>query len=94
MSDTIETLYPVPEHIKGAIDRYVNHRTRPGDFTLQILQDNFTGAVLRAAPDITLKDLYAIALHCIWKLPEECWGSEQKVEAWLRSQVEKPDPGA
>ena len=38
----------IPEHTKGALDRYVDHGLEPGGFLTAVLTNDLFGAVARA----------------------------------------------
>lgn len=74
----------VPAEVLEALHAWMLHGKRPGGFLTSCLEDDFTGAVLRADP-VNRHHLRAIALHITWELPASCWGSKQKVDDWEAS---------
>ena len=46
------------------------------------LENNFVQAVA-LADERSFEGLKVIARHCYNELPSECWGSPEKVAAWL-----------
>ena len=73
--------YNIPEHTKGALERYVNQRFFPGSFLTAVLTNNLIGAICYAdrENEAALRDIVAFAYN---RLPQECCGSEDKVYAW------------
>ena len=73
----------IPEHLKGALDRYVNHRIRPGGFLEAVLSNDLFEAMARA--DVVSREcLFDICKYIYNELPGDCWGSRGRVERWLR----------
>ena len=64
-----------------AIDRYANDRCPPGGFVRAVLENNLTQAFNRAS-------LREIVKYCYWEIPGDCWGSPEKVRAWLNLEHE------
>jgi hypothetical protein len=72
----------VPEHLRGGLVRYLVDRILPGGFLQAVLCNDLVGAVRRhhgagAAYTITTIRKFLLAL-----VPEEAWGSVEKVTAW------------
>lgn len=38
----------IPDNLRGSIERYVEHRIKPGDFMTAVLNNDLKNAVLRA----------------------------------------------
>ena len=72
---------------KTAIDMYAERRIPPGSFVEAVLCNNLIEALGRADDD-NLRDIYEIVKYCYWKIPGNCWGSPQKVKAWLEQTWE------
>ena len=76
-------IYPdAPVHILDAINRYVQHRLRPGSFVKAVLSNSLVEALNQADPQ-SLRGLRDIVGYCYWEIPSPCWGSRAKVEAWI-----------
>lgn len=75
-------LYALESHQIEALERYVKDRIEPGSFLMAVLSNNLKEACGRA-------DMYnrrRIFEYCEWlynKAPSACWGSPERVEAWL-----------
>lgn len=75
----------VPMHMHGSIRRYVEKRKKPGDFLMALLENNFIEAVgLADQKNFCYLAQWAELLR--WELPPNCWGSPEKVQAWLDSK--------
>lgn len=74
--------YNIPPLVKTAIDNYVENRWEPGSFTTAVLENNLKEAIGRA--DVhSMAALKDIVMYCYWEIPGQCWGSPEKVDAWL-----------
>ena len=72
----------VPESVKDGLNEYVKDRNISSSFLLACLENDLMGAVSRA--DFTNRGhLVDIMRYIYWELPSNCWGSKEKVAAWL-----------
>lgn len=74
--------FRIPIGIKESIDLYVKVGIEPGGFTRAVLENNLTEAIGRA-DNWSLLCLKAIVVYCYNEIPSKCWGSREKVAAWL-----------
>lgn len=73
----------IPEVARASIDAYVQHGLHPGGFLLAVLQNNLFDALFLA--DRTNRPaLYHIAQYVYNKTPDECWGSPEATNKWLK----------
>jgi len=72
----------VPEYMHEGIRLYVEHRIKPGSFLMAVLENNFVEAI-GFADNNNLRCLPQWAELLRWELPGNCWGSPEKVQAWL-----------
>ena len=70
------------DFIKESLDRYVNNKVSPGSFLLAVLQNDLKESFSRA-DHINRNRLFEIVSYCYNNIPETCWGSPEKVHAWL-----------
>lgn len=70
---------------KKAIDNYVAKGIPVGDFVQAVLENNLRGAVCHA-DERNLRDLVEIVKHVYNHIPSGCWGSPEKVAAWLEEK--------
>jgi len=72
----------IPGHTQQAIERYVVHGVEPGEFLRACLCNDLFGAVGKA--DSSNKaNLPAIAQFIYNRIPRECYGSSERVDAWI-----------
>ena len=65
-----------------ALIRYAEKGIPPGGFLRGVLTNNFSEAVGRADED-NRRALYAIHIFVYNEMPADCWGSVEKVNAWI-----------
>lgn len=83
----------VPEHIHNAIRAYVDNHRRPGQFLQAVIRNDLAEAVARADGE-NLTNLIAIVGYFYNEAPGTCWGSKEKLEAWLKlGETEEDDDG-
>ena len=73
----------VPPLVLDSLDRYVQHHIETGSFLRAVLENNLKESLGRA----DLQNRYAlfdIVSYIYNEIPMQCWGSEEKVEAWLK----------
>ena len=80
--------YLVRDDILAAINRFALLHERKGHFLMAVLSNDLRVAVARADPD-NRKRLAQIVCYCHNEIPSCCWGSKEKVEAWLAMPTEK-----
>lgn len=72
----------IPERTRLAIDRYVQEHYPVGRFLMAVLTNDLEG-IVRQADAANRAGLFDIIQYCWAKLPGKCWGTPDKVEAWL-----------
>ncbi len=75
--------YRIPDYMVGGIKKYLRYGIKPGSFLYAVLSNNFVNAVAYADKD-NIDNLPAYAYWMMNILPREAWGSEEKVEKWIR----------
>jgi hypothetical protein len=75
----------VRDDIREAILRYVEHRILPGDFLYAVLTNDLRGAFGRA-DSYNRASLFQIVQFCHCEIPASCWGSVEKVSAWVKGE--------
>jgi len=68
--------------LKDSIDRYVQDHTPVGGFLTALLSNDLFIAVMRA-DDINVALLRDYVRYLFNETPATCWGSPEKVKAWL-----------
>ena len=75
----------VPEHIRPCIESYVLNGWQPGGFVTAVLLNDLFRASARADHE----NYGSLALITRWvfnNLPEECYGTEQNMEDWMKDK--------
>lgn len=71
----------VAPNLHAGLRRYFDQRIPTGDFLAAVLRNDLCDAVGRAAH---LGDLHGLILWLYHYTPPACWGSPEKVAAWLK----------
>lgn len=86
---TDEVYGAIKDSTIDALMRYVEQGIPTGDFLRGVLTNNLNEAMGRA--DLTNRaTLWNIVTFCYNEIPSACWGSEEKVIAWLNKFRENP----
>jgi len=74
----------LPEHCRGALERYIRHGIPPGHFLTALLSNDLRETFARG-DDINLAAVrdYVVFLHC--DAPSACSGSPSRFAAWVES---------
>jgi hypothetical protein len=83
------TGWPVPTEWQNELYNYVILGLAPGGFHAAVFSNDMMTAASRSHP---LNEWNAILSMCKWIMntaPPQCWGSDEKVEAWLRLSKEQ-----
>jgi len=72
----------IPPLILESMQAYVEHKQPVGSFLEAVLTNNLKEAVARADPECEAA-LGDIVMWFYWEAPSTCWGSVEKVRAWL-----------
>ena len=75
----------IPEYTLNQLDCYVEDRLIPGGFLLAVLSNDLFGAVNRAdsANQAALADIVKFVYN---RMPAGCWGSQEKVYAYVEEK--------
>ena len=73
----------ISESMMDGIKRYIDNRIKPGKFLTAVIQNNFSEAVGQA-DHININNLPAFACYFYNEAPSPCWGSPEKMAAWLK----------
>ena len=76
-----------PKNIVHTIDRYVNNGLQPGGFVTAVLTNDLTSAVMLADSN-NLENLPHIVAYIYDSVPSNCWGSKDRVRAWVEKKHE------
>lgn len=78
-----DRLDDVPVHLRDGIDRYIRHGVKPGSGLCAVISNNLVAAVARL-DEPSIAGLPALVRFFVNFTPPECWGSEQKLDAWVK----------
>lgn len=76
----------IPALVKKAILDFAEIGKEPPGFVRAVLTNNLEWAVFKA-DDENLRCLKDIVMFCHWEIPSRAWGSEEKVEAWIKEKA-------
>ena len=85
-SYTVRGFY-IPKRMMDGISMYINHKIKPGGFLRAVISNNLKDAV-GMADDENLANLPAYVSYFYNEAPSDCWGSEEKLNAWIMSRKE------
>ncbi len=74
--------FRIPRRMMDGIRRYVDQGIPPGDFLQAVICNDLVAAVSRA-DDENIRNLPAFVGYFYNEVPGPCWGSPQKMEAWI-----------
>lgn len=85
--DRFATCPAVPAALRAGLIRYVDERIRPGAFLCAAIANDLSEAVCRfnASGENTLAELKAVVNWLYNEAPGPCWGSPEKMAAWLEA---------
>lgn len=72
----------IPGHLWHGIKHYVLERQPVGDFLTAVITNNLVRAIQRADAR-SLEALTDVVRYFYNETPIDCWGSVEKMEAWL-----------
>lgn len=79
-----EKLYMLPEHMQGAMERYIERGLMPGSFLTAVLEGDLFEAVARGDYE-NRQVLHHYVIFLYNYAPLGCYGSREKVKQWLIS---------
>lgn len=72
----------LPEHMQGAMQRYIERGIQPGSFLIAVLSNDLMGA-LKRGDDVNLGALSAYGRFLYCEAPRHCYGSLLHVNKWI-----------
>jgi hypothetical protein len=73
----------IPEHCRAPLLAYIEHGRPTGDFLKMILSGCSWFTAVTWADDTNREHLLRYAQFLLNDAPQECWGSPDKVRAWI-----------
>ena len=75
-------IFRIPDGMVEGLELYINHRIKPGSFMTAVLANDLIEAVGKA-DHRNIKNIPAYVYFFYNYAPPECFGSYEKVNAWL-----------
>lgn len=72
----------LPVHMWDCIEQYIGRGREQGHFWMSVVCGELFGAVQRA-DEVNRDELIHIVQSIVWYAPAGCWGSPEKVSAWI-----------
>jgi len=82
------TAYVIPERMRSGLELYVKDHIEPGDFLTAVIRNDLKEAIGRA-DDENMAVLPAYVNYFYNHAPSPCWGSKEKMDAWLKEGKRK-----
>jgi hypothetical protein len=73
----------IDPHMLAAIERYTVQRIKPGSFLQAVICNDLQRAV-GLADEENMHNLPAFCHYFYFEAPSKCWGSPEKMDAWLK----------
>ena len=77
--------YEIPEGMREGLRLYVEDHIRPGSFLVAVICNDLREAVAQA-DDVNMPNIPAYVNYFYNHAPSTCWGSQKKMEAWLKNE--------
>ena len=75
-------MYQIPEYMRSGLEDYIDNKTPGGSFLSAVISNDLCGAVA-CADENNMRNLPAYANFLHNYAPYDCWGSLEKMNAWL-----------
>ena len=80
----------IPEHLRGGMQRYIEKGIEPGDFLTAVICNDLKESFARA-DDTNRERMFDIVCFIYNEAPSLCWGSREKMNAWIKAKKEVAD---
>lgn len=77
--------FAIPSYMGPGLDHYIENGGLPGEFLIAVLENNLSEAV-GYADSTNLHNLPAYVGYLYNEAPAACWGSKEKVAAWVAAK--------
>lgn len=77
--------YKIPGYMLEILTRYIEDGTPTGGFLRAVLENNLKEALIRA-DDHNFRNLQAYVVYLYNNAPATCWGSPERVKAWIEAK--------
>jgi len=78
----------IPETTRYSLDMYANEGQQVGHFLTAVLTNNLVEAVSHA-DEGNIANIQKIVKYMYNKMPAECWGNKEDVDAWIKKGGKK-----
>lgn len=75
----------LPEHMQPGARGYIEKGLPPGGFLRAVLENDLVGAFAKA-DEVNTREMYWWAEWLYNEAPSACWGSPEKVTAWINHE--------
>ena len=75
----------LPEHIRGATQRYIERGILPGDFLQAVICNDLKESFARADEENIAK-MFDIVSFFYNEVPRLCWGSKERMKTWMANK--------
>ena len=76
----------LPEHLRGGVERWIEHGVRPGGFLWAVIDNDLLAALGHADDDMTRADIRKISLWFHWEAPSGCHGAPEITARWREAR--------
>ena len=80
--------FEIPDYMMEGLQAYCRDGLRPGHFLQAVICNDLTEAIGRADDD-NISNLAAYVSYLYNEADSRCWGSEEKMEAWIAAKVDE-----
>ena len=77
--------FTIPAYMLRAVNRYILNGDTPGDFLTAVITNDLREAIARA-DDHNQVNLPAYIAYLHNEAPGQCWGSPEKMTAWIEAR--------
>ncbi len=75
----------IPQRMVEGLRRYIDKKIAPGHFLTAVISNDLKNAVSQA-DDENMKNLPAFVAYLHNEAPSACWGSEERMDEWLKDR--------
>ncbi len=78
----------LPEHIRGGVQRYIEEGCPVGSFLAAVISNDLKES-FGCADEVNRQRLFDIVSFFYNEAPSPCWGSPEKMRAWLKMGADR-----
>lgn len=80
--------YEIPERMRSGLQDYIENRIKPGQFLQAVIKNNLKEAIAYADEE-NMANLPAYVNYFYNHTPFDCWGSEERMDQWIKNADNK-----